>query len=851
VSAAVEPDRGPVLGAVGPPDTESGPPAQEAAPTHTTMPPPGSSVTSEGSSPVRPLSAPSRPEPPSSPVLNTGIAWWGEGGCVLRVATDGSKAPDPTGTGRASGWDRFKTERPTLIEACAMLQSASGLGLVTGEVSGRVVMFELEAKAVEYGMEGQLKELVEQAAPGLWAKLQTYREDSPTGAPHMLYRIEPGTPMPASVALAREPKEPTEESPSKVRCLIEIKAEGGFTILAPSNGSTHPNGKPWVLTHGEPGVLPTLTADEHETLMRCARLLDRMPPPEPVEPRSAPARPGEIRPGDAWAAATDWAEVLEPHGWRHVATRGSVRLWRRPGKNHGISATTGHGAGDWLYVFSTSTVLEANRTHTKFGAYAVLEHGGDWSAAGRELRRRGFGSTTEPTRAETLIGEGGAAAPRPAAQPAAGAPQPTAQPAAGATGQGPDLGGLWRSRPVLQHIHDFARAQMVAPIALLAVVLARVLAATPPSVTLPGLIGGRAGSLNFFIGLLGPSGAGKGATEAAGEDAVILDYRDPISRETVLHTARLGSGEGIAHQYATRVKKGQERTRGCVLWTVSEVDTLVALGSRQGSTLLSVVRDIYDGAALGHAFADPARALDVERHSYRATLIVGIQPGRAGPLLTEEAVAGGTPQRFFWAPVTDPDMPRRPPARPEHTPVVELPSGPHEVKLPQEAVDTVQENQWRRQRGDGDALDGHSLFTRVKVAAALALLDGRQDVSIEDWHISGVLMDISDWTRAGVEAELARTRAEQTVARGRAEGLRAATAEETADEVKIRKAAEAIRGVLTGEWKTTGEIKDRLPGRVKRAAVDALARMVASGEIEAEPIEYRGRPGQQYRRKSC
>jgi hypothetical protein len=60
--------------------------------------------------------------------------------------------------------------------------------------------------------------------------------------------------------------------------------------------------------------------------------------------------------------------------------------WRRPGKRGpGISATTNYAGNGLLYVFSTATIFEPERGYTKFTAYALLEHGGDFAAAARSL----------------------------------------------------------------------------------------------------------------------------------------------------------------------------------------------------------------------------------------------------------------------------------------------------------------------------------------------------------------------------------------------------------------------------------------------------------------------------------
>jgi hypothetical protein len=96
------------------------------------------------------------------------------------------------------------------------------------------------------------------------------------------------------------------------------------------------------------------------------------------------------RPGDDYVARVSWEEILAPHGWRLVGSAGNgAHSWRRPGKDRGISATTRDDGG--LYVFSTSTPFETEIPYSKFGAYAVLEHGGDHQAAAAQLRREGYG----------------------------------------------------------------------------------------------------------------------------------------------------------------------------------------------------------------------------------------------------------------------------------------------------------------------------------------------------------------------------------------------------------------------------------------------------------------------------
>ena len=88
------------------------------------------------------------------------------------------------------------------------------------------------------------------------------------------------------------------------------------------------------------------------------------------------------RPSELFDENHSWEEILEPHGWTLRHRRGEVGYWSRPGVSH-VSATTDHVPGR-LHVFSSAAEpLESGKTYTKFGALAVLEHGGDWSAAAR------------------------------------------------------------------------------------------------------------------------------------------------------------------------------------------------------------------------------------------------------------------------------------------------------------------------------------------------------------------------------------------------------------------------------------------------------------------------------------
>jgi putative DNA primase/helicase len=116
------------------------------------------------------------------------------------------------------------------------------------------------------------------------------------------------------------------------------------------------------------------------------------PAPKPIQVTS------DISPGDAMELAWDWIDILGPYGWR-IQKRlpsGEVR-WIRPGKDTpGHSASTGLASDrDRLFVLSSDDPTFRSSfdvgPYTKFHAYALLNHGGDHSAAARSLRGLGFG----------------------------------------------------------------------------------------------------------------------------------------------------------------------------------------------------------------------------------------------------------------------------------------------------------------------------------------------------------------------------------------------------------------------------------------------------------------------------
>jgi putative DNA primase/helicase len=273
----------------------------------------------------------------------------------------------------------------------------TGVGFVCGAISRGLELFEFDDR--------ETYDRFREAAAGcglgdLVGRLEGgYLEETPGGGVHWFYRCAE---VRGNTKLARRPGKPAQ-------VLIETRGEGGFAVVAPSFGKVHPSGRPYRLLSGGVDSIASVTPAERDALWELARSFDEMPKMafEPSRAKDTSDGEGEgIRPGDDYNARTKWADILEPEGWKAVYSRGDTTYWRRPGKAIGVSATTNRGDSDCLFVFSSSTDFEAERPYTKFGAYALLKHRGDFGSATRALARDGYGA---PPRAKKKAGGGKAA----------------------------------------------------------------------------------------------------------------------------------------------------------------------------------------------------------------------------------------------------------------------------------------------------------------------------------------------------------------------------------------------------------------------------------------------------------
>lgn len=356
---------------------------------------------------------------------------------------------------------------------------------------------------------------------------------------------------------------------------------------------------------------------------------------------------------------------------------------------------------------------------------------------------------------------------------------------------------FYDERPWLAHVRQAAHARMVSADAVLAFVLARVCALTPPTLVLPDIVGGYA-SLNFYAVVIGGPGVGKSSSLAVARALV------PIKDSAIGDALPLGSGEGLIESFFdyddTPGAKGKKvRARSGSFFYLDEGGALADMTRRQGSTLMPTVRAAWTGGVLGQMNASEATRRMLDEHSYRLTLVIGAQYPVAAAILDEANL--GTPQRFEWASAVDPSLALplpafpgplafTPPARtalndvPILSPLKVDPSVRVEIEAARLAsttgVDVIEE------------LDGHALLARLKVAALFAVVEGRHDVTPDDWRLAALYRETSVAMRQAVVDRVATQAALNARKRHRAVAAESAYVEGEAERRALEGMARAM-----------------------------------------------------------
>lgn len=333
-------------------------------------------------------------------VLIIALLYLRAGLSIIPIVRGGSKSP------AVSTWKKYQQRRATESKLRQWFDNNAGYGIAIlgGAVSGWLEIFDCDAP--------ELFELwcrlVESDYPGLLARLIIVH--TPSGGWHVYYRCNE---VEGNLKLARRAIEVPEGTRGAkfengrwitVKTLLETRGEGGYVLAPGSPAECHAMHAPYVLISGDLSSIPTITIEERKIILDAGRSLNEYIPPERIyKPRCNQNASISNRPGDDYNRKADWFELLTCHGWKFVFTHSGVSYWKRPGKDdRGWSATTNYGCSNLLYVFSSNAwPFEDLKAYSLFGAYTLLEHGGDFNAAAKALSKQGYGEQKKKKRMVT------------------------------------------------------------------------------------------------------------------------------------------------------------------------------------------------------------------------------------------------------------------------------------------------------------------------------------------------------------------------------------------------------------------------------------------------------------------
>ena len=277
-------------------------------------------------------------------------------------------------------WKRYMTE---FREPQDM--KGEGVGIICGAISGNLEVIDIDSKHdLTTTLVPKYRSAVDSIDPELLKKLLIIR--TPSGGFHWVYRC-PKIQGNQKLAQRMVTKDEVEEKGS-YKVLIETRGEGGYIASIPLPG--------YIIQQGSFKRIPTLSIEEREVLLSCAREFD-----ERIDPVKIPVN--NIRkslkissletktPGDDFDERGSIPEILIEAGWRFVYTDSDRQYFKRPGNSKAIYSGNFNMSLNCFKSFSSSTGLEPEKAYWPFALFTALLHDGDYSQSATALYKKGYG----------------------------------------------------------------------------------------------------------------------------------------------------------------------------------------------------------------------------------------------------------------------------------------------------------------------------------------------------------------------------------------------------------------------------------------------------------------------------
>ena len=301
---------------------------------------------------------------------------------------------DKTPTGK---WKEYQTKIMPYIQAEKVFDGAEGVGLVCGKISENIEVIDVDCK---YDITGTLWEdfsqLIKDAMSEEFFEGLVISKTQHNGY-HIFYRC---ITVEGNKKLAQRPatdEELVEEVKDKVKVLLETRGEGGYAVLAPTRGYE------WI--QGSFENIKNISPSQRNKILSIARSFDEITAKSENKINSTTSKNKKTKtlsPLDDYNERGNCLEVLINHGWAIIKKDGERTFLLRPGQTESKVSANYHHTFNKLWVFSTSTEFETNRSYSPADIYALLECDGDIKKAVKQLYEEGYGDRREDKESDEI-----------------------------------------------------------------------------------------------------------------------------------------------------------------------------------------------------------------------------------------------------------------------------------------------------------------------------------------------------------------------------------------------------------------------------------------------------------------
>lgn len=332
-----------------------------------------------------------------SKILESALRY-GESGLSVLAASKEEKNPAPV----VGPWSKYQKK----IAPAATIKKWFGNGnmycvaVIGGQVSGNLEIIDFDERGEKFE---PFMQLLKSERPDLAEQLVI--EKSQSGGYHIFYRCTSFIPGNRKLTqrFIETPKEGEYEHNGKkyvakkiggkcgyVVVPIETRGEGGYCLCDPSPG--------YEIVQGSISDIRKISGEDRNYLINIARSFNEYVEPSKISrlPKQTKVDGKGLTPWDDYNAKTKVIDLLTEAGWTITGRIGRTQqggetiLLRRPGKKNGHSGSV--IGGELFYNFSANAApFEVDKAYSAFAVFALLNHGGDYREAGRELYKLGFG----------------------------------------------------------------------------------------------------------------------------------------------------------------------------------------------------------------------------------------------------------------------------------------------------------------------------------------------------------------------------------------------------------------------------------------------------------------------------